>query len=120
MRILWWLIIVAVALGAFQTKAGEFPAVVEHALGQTVVPAEPERIVAMTNRDAETLLALGVVPVGIQSQLGFEGGVGPWAEPLLRDARPEVWLGMEINYEAVVAIAAFHPLRAGSAVATDR
>ncbi|WMT88715.1 iron-siderophore ABC transporter substrate-binding protein [Pelagibacterium sp. 26DY04] len=104
MRILWWLIIVAVASGAFQTKAGEFPAVVEHALGQTVVPAEPERIVAMTNRDAETLLALGVVPVGIQSQLGFEGGVGPWAEPLLRDARPEVWLGMEINYEAVVAI----------------
>ena len=104
MRILLWLILAVGALGAFQAKAGEFPVVVEHALGQTVVPAEPERVVAMTNRDAETLLALGVTPVGIQSQFGFESGVGPWAEPMLEGARPEVWLGMEISYEAVVAI----------------
>lgn len=102
MRILVWIVMTALIAGP--AMAGEFPVVVEHALGETVVPDEPRRVVAMTNRDAETLLALRVVPVGIQSQLGFERGVGPWAEDELGAAQPEVWTGMEINYEAVAAI----------------
>lgn len=104
MRILAWIISAMAALGAVQAMAGEFPVVVEHALGRTIVPAEPERVVAMTNRDAETLLALGVIPVGIQSQFAFESGVGQWAEPMLDGAEPDVWGGMEINYEAVAAL----------------
>lgn len=104
MRMFSWMMAIVVALAGLPATAGEFPAVVEHALGQTIVPAEPARVVAMTNRDAETLLALGVVPVGIQSQFGFENGVGPWAEPMLDGALPEVWLGMDINYEAVATI----------------
>lgn len=68
------------------------------------MPAEPGRVVAMTNRDAETLLALGVIPVGIQSQFPFEMGVGSWAEEVLGGLEPEIWAGMDINYEAVAAI----------------
>lgn len=102
MRILVW--ITTAVLAAVPVVAGEFPVVVEHTLGETVVPAEPERVVAMTERDAEVLLALGVVPVGIRSQFGFERGVGPWAEDELGQAQPVVWTGMEINYEAVAAV----------------
>jgi len=37
---------------------------VEHSLGQTEVPLEPQRIVALDHQIADNLLALGVTPVG--------------------------------------------------------
>lgn len=105
MKMLVWAAAAIAVLGvATGAPAEDFPMTVEHALGRTMVPDEPERIVAMTNRDAETLLALGVIPVGIQSQFPSESGVGPWAEARLGDAEPEIWTGMEINYEAVASI----------------
>lgn len=104
MRIFGWVAAAVMVLGFGPAMAADFPVVVEHALGRTTVPAEPERVVAMTNRDADVLLALGVTPVAIQSQFGFESGVGPWAEERLGSAEPEIWLGMEINYEAVAAV----------------
>ena len=83
--------------------AGSFPVTIEHALGQTVVESEPERVVALIDRDIDTLLALGVIPVGVHSRYGFERGVGPWAESALAGAEPIVWTGREFNYEAIAA-----------------
>ena len=37
---------------------------VEHAMGKTEVPANPKRVVILTNEGAEALLSLGVTPVG--------------------------------------------------------
>ncbi|KFM99664.1 iron-siderophore ABC transporter substrate-binding protein [Bacillus clarus] len=37
---------------------------VEHAMGKTEVPANPKRVVVLTNEGTEALLALGVTPVG--------------------------------------------------------
>lgn len=93
------------ALLALPLKAAEaFPLTIEHAQGSTTIPAAPQRIVAMIDRDADTLLALGVVPVGIHSLFGFEQGVGPWSEALLGTATPAVWGGREYNYEAIAAL----------------
>lgn len=91
-------------LAAAPAFAQSFPLTVEHAQGTTTIPAPPQRVVAMIDRDADTLLALGVVPVGIHSLYGFETGVGPWSEQLLGDATPVVWGGREYNYEAVAAL----------------
>lgn len=83
--------------------AASFPVVVEHQLGTVSIPEEPTRVVAMSTRDADALLALGVIPVGIHSIYDFDAGVGPWAIDALGDAAPEVWNGREFNFEAVAA-----------------
>src|SRR5689334_21099547 len=47
---------------------------IEHAMGTTKVPANPKKVVILTNEGTEALLALGVKPVGaVQSWTG-----NPW------------------------------------------
>ncbi|MQA01035.1 MAG: hypothetical protein GEU80_17255 [Dehalococcoidia bacterium] len=53
--------------GSASTGSGTFPRTVEHALGPTRIEAEPGRVVALIDRDADTMLALGVTPVAIRS-----------------------------------------------------
>jgi iron complex transport system substrate-binding protein len=79
-----------------------FPVTLEHTLGTVTIRAEPQRVVALIDRDADTVLALGVQPVGIRSNYSFDAGVGPWAEPLLT-GKPMVWKGRELNFEAIAA-----------------
>lgn len=79
-----------------------FPLTVEHALGAVTIPAAPQRVVALIDRDADTLLALGVQPVAIRSNYNFEAGVGAWAEDLI-EGEPIVWGGRDLNYEAIAA-----------------
>ena len=41
-----------------------FPRTVEHAMGETEIPAEPERVVVLDTGELDSALALGVTPVG--------------------------------------------------------
>ncbi len=90
------------ALPAYAEQAS-FPIIVEHALGAVTIPAAPQRIVALMDRDADTLLALGIKPVAVRSWYGFEEGAGPWSIDLFGDDKPVVWQGRELNYEAIAA-----------------
>lgn len=67
----------------------------EHALGTTELPADPQRVVALGWGAADAALALGVVPVGVETQSygGDEEGLLPWsAEKIdeLGGERPEM------------------------------
>jgi iron complex transport system substrate-binding protein len=85
--------------------AGSFPATVTHQFGTTTVAAAPEAVVSLGWADADALLALGVVPVGILDWFqAWPQGVGPWAQPKLAGATPQVLKGPEINFEAVAAL----------------
>jgi len=44
---------------------GVFPRTVLHALGETEIPAQPERIVVLDGGELDAVISLGVVPVGI-------------------------------------------------------
>ncbi|WP_270180514.1 ABC transporter substrate-binding protein [Alkalihalobacillus sp. CinArs1] len=75
---------------------------VEHAMGETEVPAEPEKVVILTNEGTEALLALGVTPVGaVQSWLG-----DPWYEHISEDMKDVEVVGTEseVNLEAIAAL----------------
>ncbi|MCV2491608.1 iron-siderophore ABC transporter substrate-binding protein [Geodermatophilus sp. YIM 151500] len=52
------------ASGASGASADEFPRTVEHAMGSTEIPAEPERVVVLDTGELDSVVALGVTPVG--------------------------------------------------------
>ena len=43
---------------------GAFPRTVEHAMGETEIPEQPERVVVLDTGELDAALSLGVVPVG--------------------------------------------------------
>ena len=92
--------------GASQPAGGgAFPASVTHQFGTTKVEKAPSTVVSLGWADADALLALGVVPVGILDWFqAWPVGVGPWAQPKLNGAKPQVLKGPEINFDAVAAL----------------
>ncbi|AJW39826.1 ABC-type Fe3+-siderophore transport system, periplasmic iron-binding component [Rhodococcus sp. B7740] len=68
-----------------------FPVTIEHAFGETVVPDEPTRVVVAGYTEQDTVLALGVIPVGVTEWYGNQPyATWPWAQAALGDAQPEV------------------------------
>ena len=63
----------------------------EHAFGATEIAAEPERVVTVGLTEQDTVLALGVAPVGVTEWYGEQPyATWPWAQDELGDATPEV------------------------------
>ncbi|MCF6746292.1 iron-siderophore ABC transporter substrate-binding protein [Blastococcus sp. KM273128] len=52
------------AAGGAAADDAAFPRTVEHAMGETVIPAEPERVVVLDTGELDSALTLGVTPVG--------------------------------------------------------
>ncbi|MGG6242427.1 iron-siderophore ABC transporter substrate-binding protein [Nodosilinea sp. AN01ver1] len=98
------LLVVLVAVGAIacQTSPIANPApsdcrMVQHPLGETCVPMQPSRVVALDHTAAGNLLSLGVMPVGVASNLLHQ----------LAERLPDVpRLGQsnQINLEALAAL----------------
>jgi iron complex transport system substrate-binding protein len=80
--------------------------VIGHRHGETEVPADPERVVAVGFNDADVVLALGVPPVGERSLLGgLDASARPWFVDELGDAAPPTELGAEeLDVEAVAQL----------------
>src|SRR6478735_4275872 len=73
------------------TAGSAFPVTVTHTYGETVVPAEPKRVVSVGVTEQDVLLQLGVVPVGVTEWYGEQpDATWPWAHDLLDGAHPEV------------------------------
>ncbi len=70
---------------AGSAEPGAFPVTIEHAFGTTTITREPRRVVCLGTSDADSLLALGVVPVGA-TKIGWGGnadGSTPWFDAAL-------------------------------------
>lgn len=96
--------------GAAASGGDAFPVTIEHALGTTVIPAQPERVVTWGWGSADAAIALGVVPVAIpfQSYGGDESGVLPWIRDALEEQGEEIPTVLpdsteEPPYEEIVA-----------------
>lgn len=80
----------------------EGPHKVKHAMGETEVPANPKKVVILTNEGTEALLALGVKPVGaVKSWTG-----DPWYEHIKADMEGVEVVGDESqpNLEMIAAL----------------
>ena len=81
----------ASSMAGTSSDSAVFPVTIEHAFGETVVPEEPTRIVVAGYTEQDTVLALGVVPVGVTEWYGDQPyATWPWAQAALGDAQPEV------------------------------
>ncbi|WCO68788.1 iron-siderophore ABC transporter substrate-binding protein [Iamia majanohamensis] len=93
------------AAAAAPADEGAFPVTIEHKYGETVVEEAPERVVSVGFTEQDSLLALGIVPVGIRDWYGDQpDATWPWAQDELGDAEPEVLSSEDINFEAVAAL----------------
>ena len=90
--------------------AGEsaFPLTIEHALGETTIESQPERVATVNWANHEVPLALGVVPVGMASaNFGDDDGDGvlPWVAERLEELDAETPVLFDetdgIDFEAV-------------------
>lgn len=88
-----------------------FPVTIEHALGETTIESEPERVVTWSSSNQDVALALDVVPVAM-SEFEYGGddeGVLPWVRDALGDREVPTLLpnvaGEEIPYEAIAEAA---------------
>lgn len=68
--------------------AQEFPLTLDHAFGQTTIPAAPKRVVTWGWANEDAVIALGVIPVGMpfQSYGGGDNGIQPWIEDAITAA----------------------------------
>ncbi|MFI8527300.1 iron-siderophore ABC transporter substrate-binding protein [Promicromonospora sukumoe] len=86
------------------------PVTIPHALGEAEITEQPERVVTLGMGSAETAIALGTVPVGMEEYPwgSDETGYLPWVhEELERQGAelPEQFTGStELDVEAVVAL----------------
>lgn len=74
----------------------------KHALGETTIPANPQRIVALTSGSIDSLVALDIQPAGIATFTGHDFTSFSYLEPQLREI-PIVGTFIEPNFEAVLA-----------------
>jgi iron complex transport system substrate-binding protein len=86
-----------------------FPVTVEHKYGSTTVESPPERVVTVGLTDQDSVLALGVTPVGVTDWFGdHPNAVWPWAQDELEDVGgepPEVIGDSEtINFERIARL----------------
>lgn len=90
---------------AASATAPDGPYVVEHAMGETELPAVPERIVVLDSSFLDSAIALGVTPLGATE--GFAGGGLPGYLPA--EAVEVIEIVGETNAPNLEAVAALEP-----------
>lgn len=79
--------------------------VINHKFGQTKLSAELKRVVSVGFTEHDTLLALGIIPVGVRDWYGdMPNAVWPWATEALGDNKLEVLSPAELDYEKIALL----------------
>lgn len=97
---------VACAPAAAPEAAEGASVTVTHAFGDTVVPADPQRVVTAGLTEQDIVLALGIVPVGVTEWYGEQPyATWPWAQDELGGATPEVLsVADDFEFEKIAAL----------------
>lgn len=93
---------------ASEETSAEYPIVIKHAFGETVIESKPERVATISWANHDVALALGVVPVGFSaSNYGVqdESGLLPWTAEKLKELgvdKPNVFQDTDgLDFEAI-------------------
>lgn len=89
---------------------GTFPVSIDNALGTAEIPEQPERVVTLGQGSAETAIALGTVPVGVESYEWGSDDTGylPWIHEAVTEADEELPTQFDgaddIDFEAIIEL----------------
>ena len=75
-----------------EVTTSEYPIVITHALGETVIDEKPERVVTISWANHDVVLALDVVPVGFSAAnygVQDDSGMLPWTAEKLKELDAE-------------------------------
>lgn len=91
-----------------ENSATEYPIVIKHALGETVIEEKPERVATVAWANHDVALALGVVPVGFSAAnygVQDESGMLPWTVEKLKalgEENPNIYQDTDgLDFEAI-------------------
>jgi len=88
--------------GGGAADAGAFPRTVSHAMGETEIPARPERVVVLDTGELDSTTAFGITPVGAV-RAPVEDGLLDYLEEATEETKL-VGTISEVNLEAVAAL----------------
>lgn len=93
---------------SFDSGAAEYPIVIKHAFGETVIESKPERIAAIQWGNQDVVLALGVVPVGFSAAnygVQDDSGLLEWTAAKLKELdvdSPNIFMDTDgLDFEAI-------------------
>lgn len=89
---------------AANTDDGWAPVEVRNMFGTTHIDVKPERVVTIGYNEQDFALALGVVPVGVRTFLGYDAVNRPWAASLLPKHHLPTVGAEELDLEKVAAL----------------
>jgi len=86
----------------------EYPIVIQHAFGETVIEKKPERVATIAWANHDVALALGVVPVGFSAAnygVQDDSGMLPWTKEKLKELgveKPNIYQDTDgLDFEAI-------------------
>jgi iron complex transport system substrate-binding protein len=93
---------------ASEDANAEYPIVIKHAFGETVIPSKPERVATIQWANHDVVLALGVVPVGFSAAnygVQDDSGLLPWTAKKLKELsvdKPNIFQDTDgLDFEAI-------------------
>ncbi len=91
-----------------EETTSEYPLVIKHAFGETVIEEKPERIATISWANHDVALALGVVPVGFSAAnygVQDDSGLLPWTADKLKELggdKPAIFQDTDgLDFEAI-------------------
>ncbi|STZ56829.1 periplasmic iron-transport lipoprotein [Mycolicibacterium tokaiense] len=98
------MVLVITGCGSAENSASEAPegVTITHKFGETVVPADPQRVVTVGWTDQDYVLPFGVVPVASR-EFFEEYNDYPWVQEATGGTPIPTWGADEIDFEAIAA-----------------
>lgn len=98
------MVLVIAGCGSAENSASEAPegVTITHKFGETVVPADPQRVVTVGWTDQDYVLPFGVVPVASR-EFFEEYNDYPWVQKATGGTPIPTWGADEIDFEAIAA-----------------
>jgi iron complex transport system substrate-binding protein len=98
------MVLVITGCGSAENSASEAPegVTISHKFGETVVPADPQRVVTVGWTDQDYVLPFGVVPVASR-EFFEEYNDYPWVQDATGGTPIPTWGADEIDFEAIAA-----------------
>src|SRR5690349_10309775 len=98
------MVLVIAGCGSAENSASQAPegVTISHKFGETVVPADPQRVVTVGWTDQDYVLPFGVVPVASR-EFFEEYNDYPWVQEATGGTPIPTWGADEIDFEAIAA-----------------